>query len=739
VKVMSFWPKWSYAPGDLWGGLASTLVALPAAIAFGVTIYSAIGPAYAACGALAGIVGATVIGLVASSLGGTPRLVSAPCAPATALLTALAIERVQHGDAPGMIVLMLILVGMLAGLIQAGLGLVGIGSLIKYIPYPVVSGFMTGVGLLIIGGQLPRFLGTPNGTRWWESLVSPSIWDWRAIVIGGVTAAVAIAAPCFTRRVPGTILGILAGLLSYSMLALWHPELRDLAGNDLVIGPLSSTADDGYLNSLRSPWIEIGQMGLSRIAGILGSALTLAVLLSIDTLKTCVLVDQLTHSRHDSNRELIAQGIANMASNAMGGISGAGTVGATLVGLSSGARSRASGVLGGFFALIAALMLGSYIAWIPVASLAGILVVSGLRMIDREPLSFIATRATMFDFVVVLAVVFVALSNGLIAAAGVGVGMAIILFVREQISGIVVHHKMALKQTSSSWHRPERERAILDEQGEQAVIFELQGNLFFGNTYQLYIDLEHEISTRSYVIIDLKRVQSIDVTAAHLFRRIRDAIQERGARLVLSGIRENHPTDRNLHEFLALSGLWHAQSKTVRLFPDLDASIAWVEDRLLGETEYAQDDQEPMQLQEMELFSRHKDETLKDLESRMEIRDYQSGEIIYAQGTPGDELYWVRRGTVRLMSTLEKNKKKPVASFARGDFFGGLAFMDNQPRPNEAMALTPTEVYVLSRQQFKQISEEHKKLAINLANAMARTLAMRLRRTELKLTMLQES
>jgi SulP family sulfate permease len=130
---------------------------------------------------------------------------------------------------------------------------------------------------------------------------------------------------------------------------------------------------------------------------------------------------------------------------------------------------------------------------------------------------------------------------------------------------------------------------------------------------------------------------------------------------------------------------------------------------------------------------------LKDLESRMEIRDYQSGEIIYAQGTPGDELYWVRRGTVRLMSTLEKNKKKPVASFARGDFFGGLAFMDNQPRPNEAMALTPTEVYVLSRQQFKQISEEHKKLAINLANAMARTLAMRLRRTELKLTMLQES
>jgi SulP family sulfate permease len=730
--------KRSLALGDFWGGLAAMLVAFPAAIAFGVTVYTAIGPAYAAYGALAGIVGVTVIGLVAATLGGTDRLISAPCAPAAAVLSAFAIEMVRHGDAPGLIVLLLIMVGVLAGLIQLGLGLIRVGSLIKYIPYPVVSGYLTGVGLIIIGSQIPKFVGAPDGVNWHEIMLTPSQWDWRSILIGAVTALVAVSAHRVTRRVPGIILGIIAGILVYFALALHDPALRELSDNRLLIGSLS-VAGDGFLSSIVNRWTEIGKIGSSHLGGVLGTALTLAVLLSIDTLKTCVVLDKLTQSRHNPNRELLAQGLANVAANALGGMSGAGQMGSTLVGLNSGSCSRMAGVLEGGFSLLAALLLSAYISWIPVATLAGILVVIGVRMIDREPLHFIESRTTALDFLVVLAVVLSALFASLIAASAVGVGLAMILFVREQISGTVVRHKLEIKQISSSWHRPEQELAILEKKGSEAVVFALQGSLFFGNTYQLYADLEHEISTRSYVIIDLKRVQSIDVTAAQLFKQIRNAIKERGAKLVLSGIRENHPTGRNLHEFLGQTGLWHAKSKTVRLFPDLDTAIAWVEDRLLGEIEYELDDQEPMQLQEMELFSMHKDETLKDLEACMEIRRYEAGEVIYAHGESGDELYWVRRGTVRLMSaTLEGGDRKPVASFGRGDFFGGLAFLDKLPRPNDAIAATPTEVYVLMRQQFNEITAGHKKLAFNLAIAMARTLAMRLRRTELNLTMLQE-
>ncbi|MDP2823637.1 MAG: SulP family inorganic anion transporter [Sulfuritalea sp.] len=733
----SLFSRRKQVPGDFWGGLAAMLVALPASIAFGVTVYAAIGPAYAAYGALAGIIGATVLGLVASTLGGTDRLISAPCAPAAAVLSAFAIELVSQGVTPGTIVLLLIMLGVLTGIVQMLLGFVGVGKLIKYIPYPVVSGYLSGVGLIIIGSQIPKFLGAEGGARWWEALLSPWLWNWHSVAIGGATVLVAVVAPRLTQKVPGIILGIVAGLCTYFGLAAHDPALWEVSNNPLVVGPLGATGD-GYFDSITGRWHEIGELRLGQVAGLFGSALTLAVLLSIDTLKTCVVLDQLTRSHHDSNRELSAQGIANIVSSAVGGIPGAGTMGATLVSLNSGATTRATGVLEGLFALVAALVLGSFIAWIPVAALAGILIVIGVRMIDKEPLRFVESRATVFDFAVVVAVVVVALSIGLIAASATGVGMAIILFVREQIGGTVVRHKMYVNQMSSTWYRPEAEVRILDQKGDQAVIFELQGSLFFGNTQQLYADLEHEINTRSYIIIDLKRVQSVDVTAAHLLNQVRDAIQERGARLLLSNVSESLPSGRNLREFFEQTGLMDADDDTVRVFPELDSAIAWVEDRILGERESAPEEEMPMQLQEMDLFSKHKDETLQELEARMQLRTYQPGEALYVRGVPGDELFWVRRGAIHIMAPLGAGRTRHIASFGRGDFFGGLAFLDNLPRSNDAIAHTATEVYVLSREQFNQIADGHKKLAFNLITAMARTLAMRLRHAEVELTMLQE-
>ena len=726
------------APGDYWGGMAAMLVALPASMAFGMTVYSVLGPAYAAYGAIAGIVGATVIGLVASTLGGTDRLISAPCAPAAAVLAAFAYELMSQGIAPGAIVLLMITIGIIAGMVQVLLGFAGVGALIKYIPYPVVSGYLTGVGLIIIGSQIPPIFGAVVGTHWWEVLLDPSTWDWRSLTIGGATVGVAVVAPRLTQKVPGIILGIAAGLLAYLALAVSDPALRDVAGNPLVIGPVG-ISPDGLFDSVVGRWREIGDLRLGQIAALFGSALTLAALLSIDTLKTCVVLDQLTRTRHDSNRELVAQGVANIASSAVGGIPGAGTMGATMVNLSSGAQTRASGVFEGAFALVASLILSTLIAWIPVATLAGILIVIGVRMIDREPMRFVASRATVFDFAVVVAVVVVALTIGLIAASAVGVALAILLFVREHIGGSVVRHKVYVNQRSSTWHRPEAEMRILEQKGDQAVIVELQGSLFFGTTQQLYADLEHELHTRNYVILDLKRVQSVDVTTAHMLNQVRDALLERGAKLILSNVRENLPNGRNLREFLEYTGVLDDR-ETVRIFPELDSAIAWVEDRLLGgrEGEIDVQTEAPMQLAEMEVFARHKDETLKDLEAHIEIRSHKAGETIYMRGQPGDEIYWIRCGSVRIFAPIGAGRMRHIASFGRGDFFGGLAFMDRQPRGNDATAYTDTEMYFLSREQFNQLAETHKKLAFSLIMAISRTLALRLRHADTELAMLQE-
>jgi sulfate permease, SulP family len=723
-------------PGDAWGGFAAMLVALPASIAFGVTIYAAISPQFAAFGAFAGVLGAIAIGLIAPTLGGTDRLISAPCAPAAAVLSAFAIEMVTQGTEPQVIVLLMTMLAIIAGLLQVLLGLLGVGKLIKYIPYPVVSGYLTAVGLIIIGSQIGKFAGADPDERWWEVLLAPADWDQRALVIGASTVVVALLAQRITKFVPGTILGLIAGVVAYHVLAAGDPALGRLDGNPLVLGEIAASGE-GYLAIITGRWQEIGELRLSQIAGILGSALTLAALLSIDTLKTCVVLDQMTHSRHDPNRELVAQGVGNIASAAIGGIPGAGTMGATLINVTSGAKTRSSGIVEGVMVLLAALLLGPFIAWVPISSLAGLLIVIGLRMIDLNTLRYLESRATVFDFAVVVTVVGMALTVGLIAASGAGVALAILLFVREQVGGSVIRRKTFVNQRSSTWYRPEEEMRVLEAKGDAAVIFELQGSLFFGTTNQLQSALEPELRTRDFVILDLHRVQSIDVTAAHMLNLVRDALHERKVPLLLSGVRETLPNGVNLREFLEHSGLL-VEGGGVLVFPTLELAIEHVEDTLLGDLGKVVDET-PLQLQDMEIFKGRKGETLGDLEACLVLRTFRPGDRIYAMGETAPELYLIRKGEIRILSPIGGSRRTHhIATFGRGDFFGGLAFLDGRPRSNDAVAHSETELYVLTLDQFNKLAETHKRLAFTLLQAIARTLAIRLRHADGELTLMHE-
>jgi SulP family sulfate permease len=394
------------------------------------------------------------------------------------VLAAFAIEALGHGAEPGSVLLMLTVLGLLAGLLQVGFGLARLGRLIKYMPYPVVSGYLSGVGLIILAGQVPKFLGVPKDLHFWAALAAPDHWRWQGIVVGAVTIVVMVGAPRVTKAVPAAILGLAAGVASYFGLGLFDPALLTAAGNPLVVGPLGG-GGGGFLDSFTGRWQSIGGLGLAELTMLAIPALTLAVLLSIDTLKTCVVLDALTRSRHDSDRELIGQGLGNLAAGAIGGIPGAGTMGATLVNISSGAVSRLSGVVEGVLALVVFLLLAGLIAWVPVAALAGILMVIGVRMIDRHSFAFLKSRATVLDFVVIAAVVATALTVSLIAASGVGIVLAVLLFVREQLGGNVVRRKALGNQVFSKRVRLQEEMEILVERGDRAAILELQGSLFF--------------------------------------------------------------------------------------------------------------------------------------------------------------------------------------------------------------------------------------------------------------------
>ena len=721
--------------GDFWGGLAAMLVALPSAIAFGVIIYSPLGSSYAAQGALAGILGVTALGLIAPVLGGTNRLISAPCAPAAAVLSAFAIEFIRGGGTVETAFLMVSMLGLIAGLLQIFFGTVRLGRLIEYMPYPVVSGYLSGVGLTIIGSQVPKFLGAPKGTLFWESIAALGVWQWQSIVIGVVTIVVMVVSPRITRIVPAAILALLAGLLAYFGIALVDPALLTLAGNPFVVGSLGGGGS--FTNALAGRWHAMGNVAFDQIKHIAVPALTLAILLSIDTLKTCIVLDALTRSRHNSNRELIGQGFGNVAATLLGGIPGAGTMGATLVNISSGAVSRFSGVFEGGLALAAFLVLGKLISWVPVAALAAILIVIGVRMIDRHSFQLLKQRTTVLDFAVIAAVIAVALTVSLIAASGIGILLAVVLFIREQIGGAVVRRKVSCNETFSKRVRTHEEMENLTKHGERGVVVELQGSLFFGTTNQLYSALEPELKTRDYVILDMRRVQSIDVTAVHMLDQIKDMLAERRGFLILSQLPHNLPSGRDMEQYFDQVGLVRPESP-VRMFGELDEALEWVEDRILEGSLSKPDEQEALGLEEIELFKGRKSGTLVALEQCMEKRFFKAADKIFACGDTGDELFLIRKGAVRIMLPISEKQSHHLGTFGRGAFFGEMAFLDGDVRSADAIAFSDTELYVLSRRTFDTgVAEEHKKLALSLMEGLASILASRLRYTNAELRVLE--
>ena len=730
-------PNPSHFANDFWGGLAAMLVALPSAIAFGVTIYAPLGASYAAGGAIAGILGTTALGVVAASLGGTKRLISAPCAPAVAVLSAFAIEMTQnHLPAPS-ILLMMALIALICGLLQIALGLIGLGRLIKYMPYPVVSGYLSGVGLIIIISQVPKFLGVPGGTRFWPGLLSPSLWKWQSLTVGVVTVAVMVLAPRVTKVVPAAILSLLSGMIAYFAIAYTNRSLLRLAGNKLIIGPLAGS-NANFLDTMLSRWRAFEAFDVSQLDLLIYPALTLAVLLSIDTLKTCVVLDTVTRSRHNSNRELIGQGLGNLASTAIGGVPGSGQMGATMVNVSSGGQTRLSGVIEGVLALIAFLVLGRLIAWVPIAALAGILIVVGVRMFDRHSLHLLKSRSTMLDFVVIVIVVVVAETVSLIAASGVGVCLAILLFLREQSGGTVVRRKSLGNERFSRQMRSEKEMEILQTRGDCTAIFELQGSLFFGTTDQLYSELETEFKKRTYLVLDMRRVQSVDFTAAHMLEQIEDIMSERNGMVIFSHMPSRSPSGQDVVRYFQQVGLARKEAPA-HLFGHLDEALEWVEDRILEGAQVERPPQKPWELRELEVLRERKPETIAALESSTEIRTFTAGQTIFLSGSPGDELYFIRQGSVRILLPLAGRSAHHLATFGRGDFFGELSFVDRAPRSADAVACTDTELYVLTRPRFDALLQEHRKLALNLMEWITTVIAARLRRTDAELQFLKES
>ena len=723
--------------GDIWGGFAAMLVALPSAIAFGVTIFSPLGAEFGAKGALAGMLGATALGLIAAIFGGTQRLISAPCAPAAAVLSALTIQLSQQGLPASAIVLTLFLVALASSAAQILFGVLRIGQLIKYMPFPVVSGYLSGVGLIIILSQLPKWLSLPKGTSWWQGLMQPSLWQLPGLLIGGATAGAMLLAPRISQRIPAVIQGLIAGIAMYWLLALSNwPELRSLAHNDLVIGQLSTQAG-GFLATLSGPWSSLSSAALPRWDLVLVPALTLSVLLSIDTLKTCLVLDALTGTRHNANRELVGQGLGNLVSTLIGGAPGAGTMGATLVNKASGGTTAWSGIFQGLWSLLAVLLLTPLIAWVPVPALAALLIVIGIRMIDWKSLQMVRSRDTILDFLVIAVVVLVANTVSLIAASGLGVALAALMYISEQIHTSTVRRKSFGSALFSKRIRSTVERQILEREGAKSVVFELQGSLFFGTTDQLYSAIEAELQGARYVMLDFFRVQSLDLTAGHMIERIRNMLSTRQATLVLSRLPERLPNGRDLRSYVEHIGL--LSDGLTKVFDEFSDALEWLEDEILKEAGVDIESPHALQLAEFEIFKHLSAAEMRSLQAIAHTRNAAAGELVLRAGTAGQELLLIAQGELKVSLSLRGGKSIHLATLGRGQFLGEMSFLDGWPYSADVHALADTALICIGRQALDAIVANDERTRASIFKTIAMAIAARLRHTNAELREIREA
>ncbi len=715
------------------------LVALPSAIAFGVAMYAPLGPGFAGAGALVGIIGTVAIGLLAPGFGGAPRLISAPCAPAAAVMAALCVRLLDGGAPTERIVVSLAVVGLLSGVLQALYGALGGGRLIKYIPYPVVTGYMSGVGLLIILKQAGPFLGLEKGTSPLAGMFSPNAWQWPAVLVALVTAGVMVAAPRLTKRIPAAILGLVAGIAAHLAAGVVRPQLLTLEANRFIIGAIS-TSPGVVVKGIVSNFNALRLMGMHDVYMLIGPALTLSVLLSIDTLKTCVVTDSIVRARHDSNQELKGQGAGNMVSALIGGMPGAGTMGATLVSLASGGKTRRAGLLEGAFALIAALVLGSAIGRIPLAALAGILVVVGLRMIDRSSVRLALRGSTVLDFAVIVSVAGTALAADLISAAGVGIALSILLFIREQMRSSVVRRKVTGAEIYSTQQRLPGERAALAERGVETLVVELQGSLFFGTTDQLFSEIESDMRSCRRLILDMRRVTSVDFTAVHMLEQAGEMMGERGGSLVFSHLPPSLPTGQDLRAYFEQLGLTHHDGRG-RIFETLHDALEWAEDCAIEEAGIERPGAgELLDLSQIDFLLEIDPASLAALRVAFEERRVDAGKPIFSRKGQGDELFVIRRGRVRIILPLkDTHRQHHLAVFGPGDFFGEVGFLARMPRTADAIALTDTDLYVISRAAFDVISRRNPTVTMALFQRLASVEALRLRDADSELRRLQDS
>jgi sulfate permease, SulP family len=720
--------------GDLMGGFTAAILTIPMSVGYGLLALSPLGESYTAIAVLAGLYAPVAGCLAAVLLAANTTMIYAPRSIVTFLMGSIVLHSIVQSSLPALqgtssaaVLALCFFLVFLAGAFQALFGLLRLGSLVKYIPAPVIAGFQNAAAVLIFCSQLHAFFGFKHPV---PVLSIPShLYEAQplTILIGVIACVLMLKGARVTRIVPPTILGLLAGVAAYYFFVFIG--LSEQLGP--VIGPLPfGWPTPQYL-------FEFGQAiadpQLLHMAPLLvAGAVSLAIVASLDGLLCARLVEADSGQRVQGNRELIRLGVGNMVAASFGGIANGINLGSCFANHRSGARTPLSVLVCAVVILLVIVALSPLISYLPHVVIAALLAAIAIQLVDRWTLQIVRKLASgdlvnrksiLLDLLIIVLVAVAAIALDIVIAVVIGLCVTIVFFLLR-MSKSVIRSAYRCDIVRSRKTRDPALMEVLSEHGAKILVVELEGAIFFGTAENLAIYLESARNNNvSYLILDVRRVNEIDSTGARILLEAHDRFTKEGKYLLLSSV-----PDAKMADFLKDMGVTAALTRS-RIFPDVDRAIEWAEEHLilmqLGDMESGIE----FPFARLDALANMTEKELGIMKAALSRHVYRKGEIVFREGDTSDELYLVAKGSASVRLRLAGTDREiRLVTFSAGISFGDVALLDREARSATVEADEDLVCYVLTRTNFEKITIEHPAVAIKLLINLGRELSARLRR-----------
>ena len=717
---------------DISAGVSAALVALPVAIGGGILSTASIGPEYASIGVKAGLICAVIAALATALLGSSKYLIGGPSASTSIVLSA-GIAQIIDGDGGSLsrIMLLMMLIVALSGSVMMLAGAFRWGGFIKFIPRPVTAGFMNGIALLLAYSQIGSALGISGRFNLFE-MFSQS--QGGAVAVCFVTVLTCIYAPRLRLPIPPAFAGMAAGFaMHYAIVRLFNGGVGPLLGE---LPSLWGIPD--WLNAD----ISVSALGILPWGQIVAASTLVCIMGAVQTLMTGVALDSLSQTRHNSNRELIAFGFGNIVASLFGGTTSSANGGRAIANFYGGATSRRAAFSNGLIMLLIVVVVSPWIAMMPLAVMAGILIHSSIGMVDLWSIEQFKRwhkgheRGEVRENVIVIAVMTIGmLWMNPAVAVGVGVILTMGLFLKRMSKSFVrssytCENKRSLKVRSGALDN------LLEKEGRRIHVIVLEGALFFGTADRLRALVESHHKAAAFVILDCRRVRDWDATGVQIIGQMYRALGLQGCQLLLAHVTGKKRTEQALRAY----GL-HDTLPAKHLFADTDRALEYAEDLLLADSVPGEDSAAWLhaQLNNTVLLAGLSQADQDMLSTYFETLSIPAGDVLFRTGDKGDQLYVLLEGEISLGLPIDgQSQLRRLSTITPGVVFGEMALLDAQPRSAHALADRDSVLKALSRSNFARLREQHPSLFAKMLQNIAHEMSLRLRLTNQQLRALED-